>query len=169
MTRVFRPLFTRTNRAANLTIVLLLSFGLGAAALLSAALDRFLLHPLAVPHPETLVCAIERHPPVTNSEWFSYSMYEAMGPMHALRDTRVASTFDSAVSLRNGAHDGCPPNPRSDGLRQLFFDARRLGRDRTHPWSFGRAPQLRRRAGRPQPSFLDTRVRQLAVNSSAPR
>ena len=51
MTRVFRPLFTRTNRAANLTIVLLLSFGLGAAALLSAALDRFLLHPLAVPHP----------------------------------------------------------------------------------------------------------------------
>ena len=39
MTRVFRPLFTRTNRAANLTIVLLLSFGLSAAALLSAALD----------------------------------------------------------------------------------------------------------------------------------
>ncbi len=109
MTRVFRPLFTRTNRAANLTIVLLLSFGFGAAALLSAALDRFLLHPLAVPYPETLVCAIERHPPVTNSEWFSYSMYEAMGKMHALRDTGAASTFDSAVSLHDGAHDDVRP------------------------------------------------------------
>jgi hypothetical protein len=43
--------------------VLLLTFGLGAAALLSAALDRFLPHPLDVPHPETLVRAIERHPP----------------------------------------------------------------------------------------------------------
>src|SRR6201994_3045305 len=104
MTRVFRPLFTRSNRAANLTIVLLLSFGLGAAALLSAALDRFLLHPLDVPYPETLVCAIERHPPVTNTEWFSYSMFEAMGSMHALRDTAAASTFDSAVSLHDGAH-----------------------------------------------------------------
>ncbi len=31
MTRAFRPLFTRNNRAANLTIVLLLSFGIGAA------------------------------------------------------------------------------------------------------------------------------------------
>src|ERR1700758_2721984 len=104
MTRVFRPLFARSNRAANLTILLLLSFGLGAAALLSAALDRFLLHPLAVPHAETLVCAIERHPPVTNSEWFSYSMYEAMGTMHTLRDTVVASTFNSSVSLYGGAH-----------------------------------------------------------------
>ena len=109
MTRVFRPLFTRTNRAANLTIVLLLSFGLSAAALLSAALDRFLLHPLAVPHAETLVCAIERHPPVTNSEWFSYSMYEAMDTMHALRDTSVASTFDGAVSLHDGAHEDVHP------------------------------------------------------------
>ena len=63
MTRVFRPLLTRNNRVANLTIVLVLTFGLGAAALLSAALDRFLLHPLDVPHPETLVRAIERHPP----------------------------------------------------------------------------------------------------------
>src|ERR1700761_8136594 len=52
LTGVFRPLFTRSNRSANRTIVLLLSFGLGAAALLSAALDRFLFHPLDVPHPE---------------------------------------------------------------------------------------------------------------------
>jgi predicted permease len=109
MTRVLRPLFTRTNRAANLTIVLLLSFGFGAAALLSAALDRFLLHPLAVPHPETLVCAIERHPPVTNSEWFSYSMYEAMGTMRTLNGTAAASTFDSAVSLHDGAHEDVRP------------------------------------------------------------
>jgi predicted permease len=109
MTRVLRLLFTRSNRAANLTIVLLLSFGLGAAALLSAALDRFLLHPLDVPHPETLVRVIERHPPVINSEWFSFSLYDAMRPMHALRDLAVVGNFDAAVSLRNGAHTDVRP------------------------------------------------------------
>jgi MacB-like periplasmic core domain len=103
MTRVFKLLFTRSNRAANLTIVLLLSFGLGAAALLSAALDRFLLHPLDVPHPETLVRVIERHPPVVNSEWFSFSLYDAMRPMHTLRDLAVVGNFDAAVSLGSGA------------------------------------------------------------------
>jgi predicted permease len=104
MIRVIKPLFTRSNRAANLTIVLLLSFGLGAAALLSAALDRFLLHPLDVPHPETLVRVIERHPPVINSEWFSFSLYDAMRSMRTLREVAVNGNFDAAVSLRNGAH-----------------------------------------------------------------
>jgi predicted permease len=109
MTRAFKSLFTRSNRAANLTIVLLLSFGLGAAALLSAALDRFLLHPLDVPHPETLVRAIEQHPPVVNSEWFSYNMYEAMRSMHSLREIAVEGNFDAAVSLHNGMHDDVRP------------------------------------------------------------
>src|SRR6201991_266270 len=89
MTRVLKHFFTRSNRAANLTIVLLLSFGLGAAALLSAALDRFLMHPLDVPHPETLVCAIERDPPVVNTEWFPYNTYNAMRSMHSLREIAV--------------------------------------------------------------------------------
>ena len=109
MTRAFKPLFTRSNRAANLTIVLLLSFGLGAAALLSAALDRFLLHPLDVPHPETLVRAIEQHPPVINSEWFSYSMYEAMRSVHSVRETAVEGSFDAAVSLHNGMGEDVRP------------------------------------------------------------
>jgi predicted permease len=109
MTRVFHSLLTRNNRAANLTIVLLLSFGLGAAALLSAALDRFLLHPLEVPHPETLVCAIERQPPVTNSEWFPYRLFEAMHPMHTLRDIAVEGNFDAAVSFHNGVHEDVRP------------------------------------------------------------
>ena len=109
MTRIPRFLFTRSNRAANLTIVLLLSFGLGAAALLSAALDRFLLHPLDVPHPETLVRAIERHPPVINSEWFSFSLYEAMRPMSTLHEVAVEGDIDAAVSLHNGAQADVRP------------------------------------------------------------
>lgn len=109
MTRIPRFLFTRTNRAANLTIVLLLSFGLGAAALLSAALDRFLLHPLDVPHPETLVSAMERHPPVTNTDWFPYGLYEAMRTMHALREVAAESDIDTSVSLRNGAQADIRP------------------------------------------------------------
>jgi hypothetical protein len=80
MRRVFRTLFTRNNRVANLTIVLLLTLGLGAAALLSAALDLFLLHPLDVPHPETLVRAIERHPPVINPEWFPSASMKRCAP-----------------------------------------------------------------------------------------
>jgi predicted permease len=109
MTRVFRPLFTRNNRVANLTIVLLLTFGLGAAALLSSALDRFLLHPLDVPHPETLVRAIERHPPITNSEWFPFALYEAMRPMHTLRDLAVEGNIRTAVSLRGGTREDVRP------------------------------------------------------------
>ena len=109
MTRVFGPLFTRNNRVANLTIVLLLTFGLGAAALLSAALDRFLLHPLDVPHPETLVRAIERHPPVINSEWFPFNVYEAMRPMHTLRDLAVEGNIRTAVSLRGGTREDVRP------------------------------------------------------------
>jgi predicted permease len=109
MTRVFHSLLTRNNRAANLTVVLLLSFGLGAAALLSAALDRFLLHPLDVPHPETLVRAVERHPPVTSWEWFPYSLYEAMRSMHTLREVAVEGSIDAAVTLHNGAHEDVRP------------------------------------------------------------
>src|ERR1700753_424022 len=109
MTRVFHSLLTRNNRAANLTVVLLLSFGLGAAALLSAALDRFLLHPLDVPHPETLVRAVERHPPVTSWEWFPYSLYQATRSMHALREVAVEGSIDGAVTLHNGMHDDVRP------------------------------------------------------------
>jgi predicted permease len=109
MTRVFHFLLTRNNRAANLTVVLLLSFGLGAAALLSAALDRFLLHPLDVPHPETLVRAVERHPPVTSWEWFPYSLYQAMHSMHTLREIAAEGSIDAAVTLNNGAQEDVRP------------------------------------------------------------
>jgi predicted permease len=109
MIRALKSLFTRSNRAANLTIVLLLSFGLGAAALLSAALDRFLLHPLDVPHPETLVRAVERHPPVTSWEWFPYSLYDAMRSMHTLREVAAEGSIDAAVTLHNGGHEDVRP------------------------------------------------------------
>ena len=109
MTRVFHSLLTRNNRAANFTVVLLLSFGLGAATLLSAALDRFLLHPLDVPHPETLVRALERHPPVTSWEWFPYSLYDAMRSMHTLSEVAVEGSIDAAVTLPKGTRDDVRP------------------------------------------------------------
>ena len=109
MTRFRKLFFTRSNRAANLTIVLLLSFGLGAAALLAASLDRFLLRPLHVPHPETLVRAIERHPPVINTEWFPYHLFEAMRPMRTLRDFTVEGSFDAAVTMRSGTQSDVRP------------------------------------------------------------
>jgi predicted permease len=109
MTPFVRLLFTRGNRAANLTIVLLLSFGLGAAALLSAALDRFLLHPLHVPQPQALVRVMERHPPVTNTDWFPYSLYDAMRPMRTLREIAIEGNIDAAVSLHNGTHEDVRP------------------------------------------------------------
>lgn len=101
MMAFLKRLFARGDRAANLTIVLLLSFGLGAAALLSATLDRFLLRPLHVAHPETLVRVTERHPPVTNTDWLPYSLYDAMRPMHSLRDVVVEGDIDAAVSMHN--------------------------------------------------------------------
>ena len=75
--------------------MLLLSFGLGAA------LDRFLLHPLDVPHPETLVRAVERHPPVTSWEWFPYSLYEEMRSMHTLREVAVEGDLGPELLLRD--------------------------------------------------------------------
>jgi predicted permease len=103
MARVFKLLFTRNNCAANLTIVLLLSFGLGTAALLFAALDRFLLHPLHVSHSETLVRVIEREPPVVNSLWFPFTLYQAMRPMHTLQNAAVEGDIGSVVTVHGEA------------------------------------------------------------------
>jgi hypothetical protein len=80
MTRVFRTLFTRNNRVANLTIVLLLTFGLGAAALLSAALDRFLLRPLDVP-------------PILNGRAFTDTNADTDSPAPAVINEAFARTF----------------------------------------------------------------------------
>ncbi|MDR5728861.1 MAG: hypothetical protein RB191_15680, partial [Terriglobia bacterium] len=51
---------------ANLTIVVLLTFGLGTATLLYTAVDRLLLHPLPGIHAETLVRAAVQRPQIVS-------------------------------------------------------------------------------------------------------
>ena len=92
-------LFSGKDLGASLTIVLLLSLGLGAATLLYTALDRLLLHPLDVSHPETLVRAVERHPPILSFEWFRYSAYQSMRQMHSFEDLAVEGNFDTVVQI----------------------------------------------------------------------
>jgi len=86
------------NFGASLTIVLLLSSGLGAATLLYTALDRLLLHPLHVAHPETLVRAAERRPPIFSSQSFPYSTYEAMRTMRSFEDLAVEGSLDTVAT-----------------------------------------------------------------------
>jgi hypothetical protein len=76
----------------------LLSFGLGAATLLYTALDRLLLHPLDVSHPETLVRMGEKRPPVMSWEWFPYTTYEAVRQMHTLESVAVEGEVDTMAS-----------------------------------------------------------------------
>src|SRR5258708_20845729 len=80
------------------TIILLLSFGLGAATLLYTALNRVLLHPLDVSHPETLVRMGEKRPRVRSWGWFPYTAYEAVGHMHTLEAVAVEGEVDAIAS-----------------------------------------------------------------------
>jgi predicted permease len=91
---------TRSHRdlGVAVTIWLLLSFGLGAATLLYTALDRLLLHPLDVSHPETLVRMGEKRPPVMSWEWFPYTTYEAVRQMHTLESVAVEGEVDTMAS-----------------------------------------------------------------------
>jgi putative ABC transport system permease protein len=91
---------TRSHRdlGVAVTIWLLLSFGVGAATLLYTALDRLLLHPLDVSHPETLVRMGEKRPPVMSWEWFPYTTYEAVRQMHTLESVAVEGEVDTMAS-----------------------------------------------------------------------
>ncbi|WP_158747977.1 ADOP family duplicated permease [Acidobacterium sp. S8] len=99
--RTGRNFLSRQNLGTNLLIVLLLSFGLGAAAVLYTALERLLLHALRVDHPKTLVRIVEKRPPITNSAWFSYSTYEAIRQMCDLGEVAIEGNFDTAVTTNN--------------------------------------------------------------------
>jgi predicted permease len=91
-------LFSRTAFGPNLLIVVLLGFGLGAAALLHAALDRLLLHPLRVPDEARLVRAAERHPPVTTWSWFPFTTFERMRSMRSLDALAVEGNVETTVT-----------------------------------------------------------------------
>jgi predicted permease len=88
----------RSDVRSRVAIVLLLSFGLGAAALLATALDRFLDNPLGIAHPETLVRAVYNRPPLMAWKWFSYSTYEAMSSMRSLEDIAIEGPIDATAT-----------------------------------------------------------------------
>ncbi len=95
--------WAKADLGARLAIVLLLSFGIGTAMLLFTALDRLLIHPLNVTHPETLVRLVERHPPILSWERFSYSAYEAIAPMHSFEDVAAEGKVNTFVTANGGA------------------------------------------------------------------
>ena len=97
--RLQRVSNSRIDLGAKIAIVLLLSFGLGTAALLYTALDRFLDNPLGVAHPETLVRAVFRHPPLAAWKWFSYSTFEAMRPMHSLENIAAEGPIETTATV----------------------------------------------------------------------
>lgn len=98
--RFWRHSNFQNDLGAKVATVLLLSFGLGAAALLYTALDRFLDNPLGVAHPETLVRAVYRRPPLMAWKWFSYSTFQAMCPMHSLENIAVEGPIDTTAAIR---------------------------------------------------------------------
>jgi predicted permease len=91
-------LYSHRDFGASLTAVLLLSVGLGGATLLFTALDRLLLHPLNLPHPERLVRAAIKRPKVTVRSGFSYDTYQAAKHMKGFRDVAVEADFDTALT-----------------------------------------------------------------------
>lgn len=98
MRKLFHMRRTQRDLGVAVTIWLLLSFGLGAATLLYTALDRLLLHPLDVSHPETLVRLAEKRPPVMSWEWFPYTTYEAVRQMRAFEAVTVEGEVDAIAS-----------------------------------------------------------------------
>ncbi|MGA7765823.1 MAG: ADOP family duplicated permease [Candidatus Sulfotelmatobacter sp.] len=80
-----------------------LSIGLGTATLLYTALDRLILHPLSIHHPETLVLAAETRPPITSWQWFPYSTYQAVLKMHSFVSVAVDGSVDTVLTEQEGA------------------------------------------------------------------
>lgn len=80
----------------------LLSIGLGTVTLLYTALDRLILHPLSISHPETLVLAAETRPPITSWQWFPYSTYQAVLKMQSLASVAVSGSVDTVLTEQEG-------------------------------------------------------------------
>jgi predicted permease len=95
--RFLRIAHSSRDLGANLTIVLLLSFGLGTATLLYTALDRLLLHPLQGIQAETLVRAGVKIPQVT---WhtFPFVTYDAVRKMRSFSGVAAESEFDTTLT-----------------------------------------------------------------------
>jgi hypothetical protein len=91
-------LLSRRDLASNVLIVFLLGLGLGTTALLFTALDRLLLHPLPVKHPGGLVRVGEVNGSITSWNWFPFSFYQAILPMHGFDGLAIEGEVDTSVT-----------------------------------------------------------------------
>ena len=110
MGRLPRIVKVSSDFGANVTIVLLLAFGLGTAALLYTALDRLLLRPFPGARAETLVRAAVKRPQVI-SRSFSFDTYSAVLRMKSFAGVAAESQLDTTVTSvagSEGATDSAP-------------------------------------------------------------
>ncbi len=115
------------NLSATLTIVLLLSFGLGAATLLFTCINRLLLHPFQISHPETLVRAAIKWPSVIGRISFPYTSYQSLRHVRSLRDLAAVADFDTTITS-GGSSELAVANMVSGNYFQLLGVTPQLGR-----------------------------------------
>ena len=125
--RILRFSLSRSDFGAKIAIIFLLSFGLGAATLLYTALDRLLRNPLGVTNPDTLVRAVERHPPLMAWEWLPFRTYEAIRPMHSFEDIAVEGEVDTTATA-NGITQPVVAEMVSGGYFSVLGGRAELGR-----------------------------------------
>jgi predicted permease len=117
----------RRDLAATLTIVLLLSFGLSAATLLFTALNRWVLRPFNVGHPETLVRAAIKRPSIITRTSFSYENYQSIRHMSSLHDLAAVADFDTTITTGDASQSAIA-NMVSGNYFELLGVAAQLGR-----------------------------------------
>ena len=115
------------NLSATLTIVLLLSFGLGAATLLFTCINRLLLRPFQVSHPETLVRAAIKWPSVIGRISFPYASYQSLRHLRSLRDLAAVADFDTTITT-GGSSELAVANMVSGNYFQMLGVTPQLGR-----------------------------------------
>jgi predicted permease len=115
------------NLSATVTIVLLLSFGLGAATLLFTCINRLLLRPFQVSHPETLVRAAIKWPSVIGRISFPYASYQSLRHMRSLRDLAAVGDFDTTITS-GGSSELAVANMVSGNYFQMLGVTPQVGR-----------------------------------------
>ena len=115
------------NLSATLTIVLLLSCGLAATTLLFTCINRLLLRPFQVSHPETLVRAAIKWPSVTSRVSFPYESYQSLRHMKNLSDLAAVAEFDTTITT-GGSSELTAANMVSDNYFQMLGATPQLGR-----------------------------------------
>ncbi len=88
------------------TVVLLLGLGIAGTCLLLTAIDRLLLHPVDVPHPESMVRAAVLEPKGLVYTFFPYAFYEQFESQ-----TKTLSAIAADANLEVAVSRGAMPEP----------------------------------------------------------